>query len=126
MAEATDHGAVIELISKEDFDKVLERSNIEGKAVIVDFTAVWCGPCRRIGPLIVELSKKYPNIIFVKVDVDHAAELCEIYKIGAMPTFILLKPGESQVADPKTQLVVGADTTKLQKMVELACAVASA
>eukprot|EP00244_Chara_vulgaris_P003843 TRINITY_DN172_c0_g1_i3.p1 TRINITY_DN172_c0_g1~~TRINITY_DN172_c0_g1_i3.p1 ORF type:complete len:126 (+),score=21.45 TRINITY_DN172_c0_g1_i3:39-416(+) len=121
-----DHGAVVELTSKADFEKVLERSKAEGKAVIIDFTATWCGPCRRVGPLIVEFSVKYPNIIFVKIDVDHAAELCETYKVGAMPTFILLKPGESQPSDLNAQQVVGADTYKLQKLIDLGCAVATA
>lgn len=37
---------------------------------MVDFTATWCGPCRMIGPVFEELSGQYPQLIFVKVDVD--------------------------------------------------------
>jgi thioredoxin 1 len=41
--------------------------------IVVDFTATWCGPCRVMSPIFVELSKKYTNLIFLKVDVDEVA-----------------------------------------------------
>lgn len=40
------------------------------KQIVVDFTATWCGPCKFMAPIFVELSKKFPEIIFLKVDVD--------------------------------------------------------
>ena len=40
-----------------------------GQAV-VDFTATWCGPCRFIAPVLADLAKKMPHVIFMKVDVD--------------------------------------------------------
>jgi thiol-disulfide isomerase/thioredoxin len=40
--------------------------------VFVDFFAEWCGPCKMVAPKIHEFAKTYPNIIFVKIDVDEA------------------------------------------------------
>eukprot|EP00244_Chara_vulgaris_P007970 TRINITY_DN299_c0_g1_i1.p1 TRINITY_DN299_c0_g1~~TRINITY_DN299_c0_g1_i1.p1 ORF type:complete len:132 (+),score=22.54 TRINITY_DN299_c0_g1_i1:338-733(+) len=112
-AGSTDHGEVIECHSKDEFDKILERAKNEGKPVIVDFSAQWCGPCRKIGPEFVNLSKNHPNVIFVKIDVDEVQDLCAVYKVRAMPTFILLNPGSSEPA----QTLLGADLSKLTSMV---------
>ena len=61
--------------------------------VVIDFFATWCGPCKNIAPKFVELAKVYPNITFLKVDVDESAELAEKYEVRAMPTFVFLRDG---------------------------------
>ncbi len=61
--------------------------------VVVDFFATWCGPCKMIAPKFEELSKMYPSIAFLKVDVDESAELTEKFDIRAMPTFVFLRDG---------------------------------
>lgn len=61
-------GKVIEIQSKAEWDAQLAGAG--DKAVIVDFSAVWCGPCQMIGPVFVKLSDEYANIVFLKVDVD--------------------------------------------------------
>jgi len=63
------------------------------KNVIVDFSAEWCGPCKRIAPDFEELSKKCTNVVFLKVDVDSAEKLAEAYEISALPTFLFFIKG---------------------------------
>lgn len=63
-------------------------------AVVIDFFATWCGPCKRIAPLFEDLADKYyPAITFLKVDVDESPELVEQFDVSAMPTFVFLKEG---------------------------------
>lgn len=59
------HG-VTELTTDAEFE-----ATIKGNAlVVVDFFAVWCGPCRMIAPFMEELAAAHPNVKFIKVDVD--------------------------------------------------------
>lgn len=61
--------------------------------VVIDFFATWCGPCKHIAPKFEELSKIYPAITFLKVDVDEAQDLAEQFDVRAMPTFVFLRDG---------------------------------
>jgi thioredoxin 1 len=88
--------------------ETLEKNNV----VIVDFWAPWCGPCRFISPVLEKMSESATGIYFAKVDVDEAEDISQEYGIRAMPTFIAFKDGE------KVDEVVGADPSKLQRMVE--------
>jgi thioredoxin 1 len=64
-------------------------------AVVIDFFATWCGPCKRIAPAFEDLADKYyPAITFLKVDVDQCPELVNVFDISAMPTFVFLKDGK--------------------------------
>ncbi|KAG0306754.1 Cytoplasmic thioredoxin isoenzyme 2 [Dissophora globulifera] len=93
-----------------------------GKRVIVDFHAVWCGPCKVISPKFETFSKDYnpesenPNkddeIVFVKVDVDELPDVSATAGIRAMPTFQTYKNGQ------KVGELLGADVAKLKKLIE--------
>lgn len=79
------------------------------KLVMVDFWAVWCGPCRMIAPSIEELAKEYGDRIKVaKLNTDENPDIASKYKIMGIPTVIFFKNGEKldQVvgAVPKPQL----------------------
>lgn len=66
----------------------------ENKKVLLDFSAVWCGPCGMIAPHLEELAKEYPDILFGKIDVDEEGELAEAFGIVSIPTLLLIEDGK--------------------------------
>lgn len=91
--------------SEEDYDQQLTDAG--SKLVVVDFFATWCGPCKKISPAFADLHTVFPDVVYLKVDVDIASEVSDRYKIKAMPTFLFLHNGKE--LDRQT----GADLTKL-------------
>ncbi|XP_069818213.1 thioredoxin-like isoform X2 [Dendropsophus ebraccatus] len=75
-----------------EFDGVMSEAG--DKLVVIDFTATWCGPCKMIGPFFDGLSAKYPDVVFIKVDVDDAQEIASNCDIKCMPTFQFYKNGK--------------------------------
>lgn len=96
----------------EDAQFATELAAAEGKLVVVDFTAEWCGPCKRIAPFYDELSTKYPRAVFLKVDVDVCTETAAAHNITAMPTFMLARHGA------EVERLTGADTAALEAKVK--------
>lgn len=83
---------------------------------VVDFTAVWCGPCKMIAPLIDELSREYAGrAVFAKVDVDACPKVATQFSIRSIPTVLFFKGGKviEQVigAVPKKVLVEKMEAT---------------
>jgi thioredoxin 1 len=65
------------------------------KVVMIDFWAVWCGPCRMVGPVVEELSNEYEGkAVIGKLDVDSNPEISVKFGIRNIPTIIYLKNGE--------------------------------
>ena len=61
---------------------------------ILYWTASWCGPCKIMRPIVAELQAEGHKI--TKIDVDQEREKANLYRISAMPTFIVLKNGSEQ------------------------------
>ncbi len=77
--------------------------------VMIDFWAVWCGPCRMIAPTVEELAKEYAGKVkVVKLNTDENPEIATRYKIMGIPTLMFFKSGQKmdQIvgAVPKAQL----------------------
>ena len=65
------------------------------KPVLVDFWAVWCGPCKMLGPIIDQLAEEVGDQAKVgKVDIDQNSELATKFNIRSIPTMLILKNGE--------------------------------
>ncbi|MDR1235076.1 MAG: thioredoxin [Mycoplasmataceae bacterium] len=67
---------------------------IDSGYVLVDFYAVWCGPCKMLSPIIEKISLKFNDIIFAKVDVDQLSEVAQMFLVQSIPTIYLFKDGK--------------------------------
>ncbi|KAI3462958.1 hypothetical protein Pfo_019621 [Paulownia fortunei] len=81
------------------------------KLMVVDFSATWCGPCKFMEPVFNDMSAKYPDVDFVKIDVDELSDVAREFVVQAMPTFVLLKQGK------EVERVVGSKKDELEKKI---------
>ena len=79
-------------LTDDNFDAEVLKS---GSPVLVDFAAEWCGPCKRLAPIIDELAGEYAGKVKVaRVDVDESRESASKYNIMSVPTMIFFKGGK--------------------------------
>jgi thioredoxin 1 len=82
----------VKLIAAEQFESEVTQA---GKPVVIDFFATWCGPCRRLSPMLDDLAGPLTNQVkFVKVNVDQAQELAQRWEVEGLPTLLFLNDGK--------------------------------
>lgn len=88
-------------ITDANFEEIILNTD---KPVMIDFWAVWCGPCRMIAPIVEELATEYKDqAIIGKVDVDSNPGVAAKYGIRNIPTVLFIKNGE--IADKQVGAV---------------------
>lgn len=93
-------------ITKNNFQSEVLNSE---KPVLLDFWASWCGPCRRVSPIVDEIADERSDLKVGKINVDEQPELASQFQIMSIPTLIVIKNGEitnrSVGVSPKQQIL---------------------
>ena len=72
----------------------LNTINNSDKLAVIDFSAMWCNPCKQLEPVYEELSNEIEEADFYKVDIDAEQELAGKFNIISVPTIVLIKNGQ--------------------------------
>ncbi|KAK4399550.1 Thioredoxin O1, mitochondrial [Sesamum angolense] len=110
----TDPSNVVYIESEEQFNDSLRKVQDESLPAVFYFTAVWCGPCRLLSPIIGQLSEKYPHVTTYKIDIDKEGLGSALSKLNvhAVPTLHFFQNGK------KASEVIGADVQRLKDTME--------
>lgn len=102
---------MVKVINQDEFDEV-KNSDL----AVVDFSAVWCGPCKMVAPVLEEVSEELADVKFFNIDVDKNMDIAREYNITNIPAILVLKKGEvvnSQIGfAPKDKLVEVINSSK--------------
>ncbi|KAL8214026.1 hypothetical protein R6Q57_003475 [Mikania cordata] len=104
-------GKVTLITTKDAWNQKLSEAKSQGKIVIANFSASWCGPCKSVAPYYIELSEKHSSLMFLTIDVDELTELSTQWDVKATPTFFFLRDGQ------QIDKVVGANKPELQEKI---------
>jgi thioredoxin 1 len=88
-----DHGKMLD-VTDATFEQQVLKSNL---SVMVDFWAVWCGPCKMLEPTVEAVAAEYAGkVIFARLNVDDSPETAIRYGVKSIPTLILFRDGAEQ------------------------------
>ena len=77
-------------VTKDNFASVTAENSL----VLLDFWAVWCGPCKMIAPILTEIAGEREDLVIGKVDVDSEMELAMQFGVSSIPTLVVIKDGK--------------------------------
>ena len=77
-------------VTKDNFAAVTAENDL----VLLDFWAVWCGPCKMIAPLLTQIAEERDDVVIGKVDVDSEMELAMQFGVASIPTLVVIKDGQ--------------------------------
>ncbi|KAI3744544.1 hypothetical protein L1987_57627 [Smallanthus sonchifolius] len=105
-------GKVVTVKSKEDWETQLQNSKTSNKLMVIDFSASWCGPSLFMDPVVQDLANEFPDVDFIKIDIDDFKDVADTFEVKAIPTFVLLKKGKER------ERVVGVKKDELHRVIE--------
>ena len=76
-------------VTKENYQALVAANDL----VLLDFWAVWCGPCKMMAPIVEEIADQREDVLVGKVDVDSQMELATQFGISSIPTLVVVKNG---------------------------------
>ena len=82
---------VLEINSANFDNEVLAHNGV----MVVDFFANWCGPCRKLAPILEEVEGELANVKFAKINTDENLEMAKKYQVSGLPTLMVFKNGEA-------------------------------
>lgn len=74
-----------ELSSLQECEQICTQT--KNQVIVLDFSATWCSPCKRIYPTLERLSNEYPTVLFYKVDIDQLDDVAKHFEIESVPSF---------------------------------------
>jgi len=97
---------------KELTDDTFTEATVNDKIVVVDFWAPWCGPCKKLGPVLEELEQEYAGkATLCKINVDDNHQMAQSYSVKGIPTVLFFKDGTL------VQSVVGSNSKEKYKQI---------
>jgi thioredoxin 1 len=96
--------------NSKEADYLITENN--GKIVVIDYWADWCGPCVGFAPTFEKMSAEFPAAVFAKVNVDECPEAADAAGISSIPSFHIFLNGARQ------EIVVGAAETRLRDAIK--------
>lgn len=78
-------------LTSENYEQEVLKSD---KKVLIDFWAVWCGPCQMIAPALAEIAEERSDVKVCKVNVDEQQELAKKFQVLSIPMLVVMKDGE--------------------------------